>query len=185
MIKRRYKLHRLFLLILIVVSVIIIFKVISGNFSCSFLKPRKLTSDIISELSKIYQTNISISSDNNVVTGRLVRNKGNAEFEIESPTLLSGTKIIYNNDSVEIKYKDINLKVDDNYMINQLPISVVLMIENMVYNGKYDNCEIEDDILCVEGKYNDNNFIFKADLRQNKVISICLEDVNIVANYQV
>ena len=114
----------------------------------------------------------------------MIRENNKVVFEIKEPVLLTGFQIIYDYDNKKIlmKYKEIESKINNNLVIKNFPVSVVINIENLVYQGYYNNYNIEDDILYLEGQYEDDEFILKIDLRQNKIISILLKNNNIDAS---
>ena len=174
---------------LIVIFVVIIVGVFSFNFAklqiCNlFFKTSKSTKDTVLELQKKYQANVEITGDNGIMKGSINKAEDGIVFNIVEPNIMSGAQIVYGDEGVVIKYQNLSSNVNDNFMLNQFPLSVILKIEDMVYNGQYDKCDIKNDILYVEGKYNNKKYIFKADLRRNRVISINAENDKIVANYQ-
>ncbi len=168
---------------------VVIIGVFSFNFvklqiSNLFFKTSKPTKEIVLELQKKYQANVEITGDNGIMKGSLNKCEDGVVFNIVEPNIMSGAQVVYGNEGVVIKYQDLSSNVNDDFMLNQFPLSVILKIEDMVYSGQYDKCDIKNDILYVEGKYNNKKYIFKADLRRNRVISINAEDDKIVANYQ-
>ena len=178
-----------YLLSLIVILAVVIIGVFSFNFvklqiSNLFFKTSKPTKEIVLELQKKYQANVEITGDNGIMKGSLNKCEDGVVFNIVEPNIMSGAQVVYGNEGVVIKYQDLSSNVNDDFMLNQFPLSVILKIEDMVYSGQYDKCDIKNDILYVEGKYNNKKYIFKADLRRNRVISINAEDDKIVANYQ-
>ncbi|MBP0979824.1 MAG: hypothetical protein J6C55_04205 [Oscillospiraceae bacterium] len=173
------------ILIILSLSLIIIFIFILNSSSKNiFLKKQKNISEIISELPKRYQTELNISSNSGFIKGSMIRENNKVVFEIKEPVLLTGFQIIYDYDNKKIlmKYKEIESKINNNLVIKNFPVSVVINIENLVYQGYYNNYNIEDDILYLEGQYEDDEFILKIDLRQNKIISILLKNNNIDAS---
>ena len=178
-----------YLLSLIVIFAVVIIGVFSFNFvklqiSNLFFKTSKPTKEIVLELQKKYQANVEINGDNGIMKGSLNKCEDGVIFNIVEPNIMSGAQVVYGNEGVVIKYQNLSSNVNDDFMLNQFPLSVILKIEDMVYSGQYDKCDIKNDILYVEGKYNNKKYIFKADLRRNRVISINAEDDKIVANYQ-
>lgn len=178
-----------YLLSLVVIFAVVIIGVFSFNFvklqiSNLFFKTSKPTKEIVLELQKKYQANVEINGDNGIMKGSLNKCEDGVIFNIVEPNIMSGAQVVYGNEGVVIKYQNLSSNVNDDFMLNQFPLSVILKIEDMVYSGQYDKCDIKNDILYVEGKYNNKKYIFKADLRRNRVISINAEDDKIVANYQ-
>ena len=178
-----------YLLSLIVIFAVVIIGVFSFNFvklqiSNLFFKTSKPTKEIVLELQKKYQANVEINGDNGIMKGSLNKCEDGVIFNIVEPNIMSGAQVVYGNEGVVIKYQNLSSNVNDDFMLNQFPLSVILKIEDMVYSGQYDKCDIKNDILYVEGKKKKKKYIFKADLRRNRVISINAEDDKIVANYQ-
>lgn len=178
--KKIYRFITIFVIFLLLIFGLI---TVGPNFNWQFFKVKKQAVDIISELSKTYQTDFNVSSNYGLIKGKLTKEKNKTTIEICEPELLLGTQMVYNGQDVIIIYKGIEAKTTNNCVINKFPISAIVNVENMVYNGEYSNWNVKDDILYVEGKYSNSNYTFKADLRKNRVISVCLEDENIFAGY--
>ena len=181
--KTRSKNLNRFVIIFAILLLLTLGLAIGFNFNWQLFKVKKQAVDIISELSKTYQTNFDVVSSSGVIKGLVTKEQNKTTIEIYEPELLLGTKMVYNGQEVTVAYKGIEAKTSNNCVLNKFPISAIIDVENMVYKGEYDKWDVKDDILCVEGKYSNSNFKFKADLRKNKVISIYLEEGNITANY--
>ena len=171
--------------ILIIGVVFCFFYFFRMNFQKIHLKTsKKQIENIIYELEKKYQANLDVSTNNQITTGKIQRDFDNVVFNVVEPGLLANTEIRYNKDNINIKYKNIELKTENCCFSNNWPISTIIGIENMVYHNDFDNWDIKDDILSIEGTYNDETFVFKADLRKNRVIFVGQENKNIFANYK-
>lgn len=167
--------------ILIIVSIILIIVFIFYFNNLFFMKQENI-SDIISELPRKYQTDIEVSSNIGLIKGNMTRDNNKVIFEIKEPISLSGFQIIYDNEIITMKYKGLESNIKDNLIMKNFPIDIIINIENMIYKEDYDNWNIEDDLLYLEGQYQDDKFMLKIDLRQNKIMSYLLNNKNIGAN---
>ena len=173
------------LVIFILIGILIIFFLRrEKDFDKSFFHNRREISDIMAKIPRRYQRNVDITSNNGKLKGKIIRDENDVTFEINEPGVLAGMQIKYENKGINLKYKEMELKTSNNVMLQYFPVSKIIEVENIIYNGYYDKYEIKGDELSIEDKYNNENFKFKLDLRQNKINSIYLEEGNITAEYQ-
>ena len=180
--KSKYIVFLIFGLIIMMFSINFFHKNVIFN---NFFQNTKDLSDILTELPKKYQTEIDISYKNGNIKGQLTRAQDNIIFEIKEPSTFSGLQIEYKKDETYIKYKNLESKTKNNKIIETLPISKLISIENMLYSGFFNKNKyvIKDDELCIEDKYINDKFFLNIDLRKNKLKSINIENDNIIANY--
>ncbi len=193
MVKHRYKSQKKFFNVSNILRFVVIFLIIVVIFNfvnmkntknINFKTSKKQITDVIAKLEKKYQAEVDISSCNGVVKGTMHRDGVVVDFDVIDPVLLTDMKISYLQDGVNVKYKDIESKTHDNYLMAKFPLSMVIEIENMVYGNCFERWDIKNDILSIEGKYHSDDFLFKADLRKNRVIFIGQENNNLFANYK-
>lgn len=150
----------------------------------SFFHNQRNISDVIAKMSRRYQRNVDITSNNGKLKGKIIRNENDVTFEINEPGALAGMQIKYDDKGINLRYKEMEFKTSDNAILQNFSVSRVIGVENIIYDGFYNKYNIKNDELSIEDKYNNENFKVTLDLRQNKISSIYLEEKNITAEYQ-
>ena len=186
---RRYNFKNIIVLLILFIILALIIRPINEKINCLWpVKPKEAT-EMIDELPKIYKSYINILNKNINIRGMVDRTEDQTTIEVMEPALLIGIKITYYNDKtkgenkIKMEYKGIEIKSEDNFILEKLSLTTFNKIENMVYNKEYEDWEVKDDSLFIFGEYYGTPFVVESNLRTNKIISINMEDKGFFATY--
>lgn len=124
-----------------------------------------------------FSARIKASFDGTKISGRLIADKHNiVNLTLSSPSSMKGCSYSYKNSKVRIKYKNMKLQADDNYLPDTAFPQIIYNVLKALNKGKYTLKTAHNSFAEYKGKSLSGSFTIKTVLRSGRITQIKLKD---------